>query len=76
VALTEAEAGAIQAEVTLMHGRLDRACPLTNTLERLTPLLPGADLILLGGCGHNVIAERTADVIATITRLVEKNKLP
>ena len=24
-------------------------------------------------CGHNVIAERTADVIATIARLAEKN---
>jgi pimeloyl-ACP methyl ester carboxylesterase len=28
--------------------------------------LPGADLTLLADCGHNVIAERTAEVAAAI----------
>jgi hypothetical protein len=38
--------------------------------------LPDADVALLGGCGHNVIAERTAVVMDAITRLAEKTKRP
>jgi len=34
--------------------------------------LPDADITLLGACGHNVIYERTADVIAAIERLSER----
>jgi pimeloyl-ACP methyl ester carboxylesterase len=71
-ALTAAEAARVSASVTLMHGRLDRACPVAAMLGELAPLLPHADLVLLGGCGHNVIAERTADVIAAIDRLSEE----
>jgi pimeloyl-ACP methyl ester carboxylesterase len=71
--LTKAEASRIRARVALIHGRLDRACLVSNILTELAPLLPDADLTLLGGCGHNVIAERTADVIAAIARFVEKN---
>jgi pimeloyl-ACP methyl ester carboxylesterase len=72
VALTGPEAARLRGAVTLMHGRDDRACPASAMLAELLPLLPDADLTLLGACGHNVISERTADVIATIERLIER----
>ncbi len=71
-ALRPDEAAAIGARVSLLHGRLDRACPVDACLARLVPMLPDADITLLGGCGHNVIAERTAEVIAAIETLLEK----
>jgi len=74
VALTAAEAGAIRAKVTVLNGRLDRACPADDLIARLLPLIPDADVTLLGGCGHNVIAERTAEVLSTVERLVAENK--
>lgn len=72
-ALTRQEAANVHARVALMHGREDRACPVSTTLSTLMPLLPHADLTLLGGCGHNVIAERTTAVLETIARLAEEN---
>jgi pimeloyl-ACP methyl ester carboxylesterase len=75
VALRPEEAAAIRIPVSIVHGRLDRACPPDMTLEALLPLLPDADVVLLGGCGHNVIAERTAVVLEAITRLAEKIRL-
>jgi pimeloyl-ACP methyl ester carboxylesterase len=72
VAVTRAEAARLACNVTLIHGRLDRACPVSAIQTELLPLLPDADAILLGGCGHNVIYERTADVIAVIQRLSER----
>ena len=74
VALTPAEAGRLGPRVALMHGREDRACPVDLTLNALLPQMPQADVILLGDCGHNVIAERTSEVLSAITRLVEKNE--
>ena len=72
VALARPEAAALTSKVALMHGRLDRACPVSALLNELLPLIPNADVTLLGGCGHNVIYERTADVITTIERLSER----
>ncbi len=71
-ALTKPEANGLRCSVTLLHGREDRACPAAALLTGLLPMLPDADLILFGACGHNVISERTADVIATIERLSER----
>ena len=70
--LAKSEAAELNCGVTLMHGRLDRACPVSTVLSTLVPLLPDADIMLLGACGHNVIYERTADVIAAIERLSER----
>ena len=67
--LPEAEAARMKAQVTLMHGRADRACPAAAIVANLLPMLPDADLCLLGGCGHNVIAERSDEVLAAIGRL-------
>lgn len=72
VALTKPEAAKLRGTVTLMHGRQDRACPVSTILAELLPLLPNANVTLLGDCGHNVISERTTDVIATIESLIER----
>jgi pimeloyl-ACP methyl ester carboxylesterase len=67
--LTPAEATKIQAHVTLIHGRDDRACPAAPVLSTLLPMLPAAELILLGRCGHNVVYEKCEEVLAAIERL-------
>jgi pimeloyl-ACP methyl ester carboxylesterase len=67
--LTAAEAANIRSHVTLIHGRQDRACRAEPVMSTLLPMLPTADLKLLGNCGHNVIFERCEDVLATIERL-------
>jgi len=73
--LTPAEASKIQAHVTLIHGRDDRACPAGPVLTTLLPMLQAADLMLLGNCGHNVIFEKCEEVLMTIERL-EGNDIP
>ena len=67
--LTPGEAADIRAQVTLIHGREDRACRAAPVLSTLLLMLPAADLVLLGGCGHNVVYERCEEVLATIERL-------
>jgi pimeloyl-ACP methyl ester carboxylesterase len=66
--LTEAEAAAITCPVTLVYGRDDRACPPDLILPQVAPLLPGADAVLLGSCGHNVAFER-GDALITLVNL-------
>ena len=65
-ALTNSEAADIKAGVTLIHGRLDRACPPEQTVWPLSHRLPSANIFLLGDCGHNVIWEQTKAVLAII----------
>lgn len=57
--LTDEEAGSISAAVTMVHGRNDRPCPADQTTLALADRLPAADVILLGGCGHNLPREQT-----------------
>ena len=71
-ALTKAEAAAIDAPTRLIHGLQDRACPAAPLAAFVFEHLPMADLTLLGACGHNVIAERTADVLAAVDLLRRK----
>lgn len=68
-ALTQEEAAMLRADVTLVHGRLDRACPMPS---RLADLLPDADVFLIGNCGHNVIYEHTARVLDAIRGAVNR----
>lgn len=74
VLLQPDEAARIGAHVQLVHGREDRACPVAHTLDRLLPLLPRADITLLGDCGHTVLSERLDEVVATIERLTDKGR--
>jgi pimeloyl-ACP methyl ester carboxylesterase len=65
-ALSDAEAALINVPVALVHGRLDRACPPERTVLPLSRRLPFADLFLFGGCGHNVIWERTKEILELV----------
>ena len=69
--LSEPEASRIVTPVTLLHGDSDRACPIAATMA-LRARLPRADLTVFGGSGHNLIAERPADIAAHLKFLVEK----
>ncbi len=71
-AVTREEAGAIRVPVRLLHGRQDRACPPAPLCAFVGEALPQADLTLLARCGHNVIAERTAEVAAAIELIRKK----
>lgn len=73
VALSPDEAARITAPVRILQGRLDRACPAQPMVDFVFEHLPQADLTLLGGSGHNLIAERTADVLAAINLLKTRN---
>ena len=55
--LTAGEASQIKAGLTIIYGRDDRACPPSLILPHLLPLIPTADVVLLGDCGHNVSYE-------------------
>ena len=62
--LTDEEASAIAASVTMIHGRNDRPCPAEQTTLVLSERLPQADVILLGACGHNLPREQTEKYLA------------
>ena len=72
VALTADEALRIDTPIRLLHGLQDRACPPEPLTRLVLDHLPRADLLLLGACGHNVIAERTAEVVAAVSQLTRK----
>lgn len=69
VALSETEAAQIRAPVRILHGTLDRACPPAPVVDLVMSQRLGADLTLLNGCGHNVLAERTDVVVEAINQL-------
>jgi pimeloyl-ACP methyl ester carboxylesterase len=71
-ALSDAEAAHIRIPVVLVHGRLDRACPPERTVLPLSRRLPLADLFLFGGCGHNVIWERTNEVLDLMAMVMKE----
>jgi 2-hydroxymuconate-semialdehyde hydrolase len=62
--ITPEEAARIEARVTLIHGRDDNPCPAAQTALVTAGLLPAADLLLLGQCGHNLPRERPADYLS------------
>jgi pimeloyl-ACP methyl ester carboxylesterase len=76
LALAEVEAAAIAADILLLHGRADRACPMGAMMSGLLPLLPAADLVLMGAAGHNVCTERAADVARLVNHLLEEVSIP
>jgi 2-hydroxymuconate-semialdehyde hydrolase len=57
--VTDDEAGAISASVTMIHGRNDKPCPAEQTTLPLAEKLPRADVVLLADCGHNLPREQT-----------------
>ena len=63
------ELARIEADVVMLHGRDDRPCPAAETTLVVAESLPGADIRLFGGCGHNLPRERTDDYLAAAMAL-------
>lgn len=61
--LSEDELSEIRARVVMLHGRNDKPCPAEVTTMALASRLPGADVHLLGQCGHNLPRERTQEYL-------------
>ncbi len=57
-ALTEEELASIDVPTLLVHGAHDRVVPVDQVALPLVRLLPAADLLVLGRCGHWTQAER------------------
>lgn len=60
MALTDAELAAIAVPALLIHGAEDKVVPLQTSLH-LVRVLPQADLVVFGQCGHWTQIERSAD---------------
>ena len=67
--ITAAEFQQVRAKVVMLHGRDDQPCPPVSTTLVIAERLPGADVHLFGGCGHNLPRERPADYIAAALAL-------
>jgi pimeloyl-ACP methyl ester carboxylesterase len=65
----EALAG-IEAPTLLIHGVHDRIVPLTATSLHLAQVMPNADLLGLGRCGHWAQVERSATFRAALRRFL------
>ncbi len=61
--VSDDELSRIRARVVMLHGRDDQPCPAEATTLVVARHLPGADVHLLGACGHNLPRERTADYL-------------
>jgi pimeloyl-ACP methyl ester carboxylesterase len=70
--LDPGEADGIAAEVTLVHGREDCACLAAPLMDGLVPLLPDANVVLFGACGHSVCSERPAEIAKLMNHLFER----
>ena len=55
--LDESELRRLKCSVTLMHGRDDKPIPAMENSVKLGSVIPDADVILLGRCGHSPALE-------------------
>jgi pimeloyl-ACP methyl ester carboxylesterase len=76
VRLDPGEAAGIAADVTLVHGREDSACLAAPVVSGLLPLLPDADVLLFGGCGHSVCTERPEEIAKLVNHFFERAASP
>ncbi len=53
----ESDLRSINCPVTLMHGRDDKPIPAKDNSVKMGALIPNADVILLGQCGHSPALE-------------------
>lgn len=66
MALSDDELRTITTPTRLLHGAQDRVIPLEATSLRLVRLLPNADLVVFGRCGHWTQIERASDFVAEV----------
>jgi len=61
MALSDEELRAMQTPILLIHGVKDEVVPVDSTSMRMVQLLPNADLVVFGRCGHWTQIERADD---------------
>jgi 2-hydroxymuconate-semialdehyde hydrolase len=61
MALSDDELRALDTPTLLIHGVKDEVVPVDSTSMRMVQLLPNADLVVFGQCGHWTQIERAAD---------------
>jgi 2-hydroxymuconate-semialdehyde hydrolase len=71
MALTDAELAAITVPALLIHGAEDKVVPLQTSLH-LVGVLPRADLVVFGRCGHWTQIERSADFSRLVQEFFER----
>jgi len=70
MALSEDQLRAVRVPTLLVHGAQDQVIPLEATSLRLVRLLPDADLVVYGSCGHWTQIERAADFQRDVARFL------
>jgi 2-hydroxymuconate-semialdehyde hydrolase len=71
MALSEDELGGITVPTLLIHGAQDQVVPLQTSLK-LVDLLPHADLVVFGACGHWTQIERSEDFARCVDEFFEE----
>ncbi|NMH97334.1 alpha/beta fold hydrolase [Pseudonocardia acidicola] len=66
MALPEDDLRQISTPTLLVHGAEDQVIPLQQTSLRLVSLLPAADLVVFGRCGHWTQIERAAHFVREV----------
>jgi 2-hydroxymuconate-semialdehyde hydrolase len=67
MALSVDDLGSIVQPVLLLHGAEDRVIPLEDTSLKLVRVLPNAQLVVFGACGHWTQIERATDFVDHLT---------
>jgi pimeloyl-ACP methyl ester carboxylesterase len=65
-----AEAQALNVPLTIIHGDVDKSCPIDLTGRRYAALVPGAEFITYQGAAHGLVITHAARLVEDIaTRL-------
>ena len=64
----------ITTPTLLIHGVQDRVVPMAATSLRLVEVLPNADLVVLGRCGHWAQVERSAKFLSEVARFFSETE--
>ncbi|WP_028922499.1 alpha/beta fold hydrolase [Pseudonocardia acaciae] len=70
--LSDAELGSVTCPTLVVHGREDKVVPVANGL-RMAELIPGADLLVLGRCGHWTQVERATAFTAAVLDFLSRS---
>lgn len=67
---------AINTPTLLIHGAHDRVVPVTATALNMVKVMPNADLLVLGRCGHWAQVERSATFRREVSRFFTNEEQP
>jgi pimeloyl-ACP methyl ester carboxylesterase len=63
----------VQAPTLVLWGREDKVIPLARA-ETYVPQIPGAELVVLDGCGHLAMEERPQQVLVRMLPFLERHR--